>query len=59
MLKSTLSALWLATLAWGAVQADEDNVKSIGLRTHTLVQVRATPALRFRLPLRLLQDLPD
>jgi mannose-binding lectin 2 len=45
MLKSTLSALWLATLAWGAVQAEEDNVKSIGLRTHTLVQVRL-PALR-------------
>ncbi len=39
MWKSTLSALWLATLAWGANQAEEDNVKSIGLRTHTLVQV--------------------
>lgn len=34
-----LSALWLATSAWGAVQQDEDGtVKSIGLRTHTLVQ---------------------
>ncbi|KAK4043168.1 concanavalin A-like lectin/glucanase domain-containing protein [Parachaetomium inaequale] len=39
MLKSALSALWLATLAWGgAVQTEDDNVKSIGLRTHTLVQ---------------------
>lgn len=32
LLTSTLSALWLATLAWGAVQAEEDNVKSIGVR---------------------------
>ncbi len=32
LLTSTLSALWLATFAWGAVQADEDNVKSIGVR---------------------------
>lgn len=38
MLKSTLSALWLATLAWGAGKTEEDNVKSIGLRTHSLAQ---------------------
>ncbi|KAK3375183.1 concanavalin A-like lectin/glucanase domain-containing protein [Podospora didyma] len=39
LVTSTLSALWLATLAWSAGQADEDGtVKSIGLRTHTLVQ---------------------
>ncbi|KAK3357489.1 concanavalin A-like lectin/glucanase domain-containing protein [Lasiosphaeria hispida] len=39
LLTSTLSALWLATLSWGAVQTEEDGtVKSIGLRTHTLVQ---------------------
>ncbi|KAK3692875.1 concanavalin A-like lectin/glucanase domain-containing protein [Podospora appendiculata] len=40
LLSSTVSALWLATLAWAAVQAEaeEDAVKSIGLRTHSLVQ---------------------
>ncbi|KAL2271694.1 hypothetical protein VTJ83DRAFT_1065 [Remersonia thermophila] len=39
MWKSTLSALWLATLAWkGANALDEGEIKSIGLRTHTLVQ---------------------
>ncbi|EAQ89220.1 hypothetical protein CHGG_05839 [Chaetomium globosum CBS 148.51] len=38
MLKSTLSALWLATLAWGAGKTEENNVKSIGLRTHSLAQ---------------------
>ncbi|KAK3990593.1 concanavalin A-like lectin/glucanase domain-containing protein [Cladorrhinum sp. PSN332] len=39
LLKSALSALWLATSAWGnSLHQDEDNVKSIGLRTHTLVQ---------------------
>jgi hypothetical protein len=32
MLKSALSALWLATLAWRGVQAEEDNIKSIGVR---------------------------
>ncbi|KAB5558480.1 concanavalin A-like lectin/glucanase domain-containing protein [Coniochaeta sp. 2T2.1] len=39
-LTSKLSAaLVVATTAWGAIAADEDgNVKSIGLRTHTLVQ---------------------
>ncbi|KAL2167732.1 hypothetical protein VTG60DRAFT_863 [Thermothelomyces hinnuleus] len=37
-LKSTLSALWLATLAWGTARAEEDNVKSIPLRTHSLSQ---------------------
>lgn len=32
LLKSALSALWLATRAWGAVQTDEDGtVKSIGV----------------------------
>ena len=32
-LRSTLSALWLATLAWGAVSTDEDGtVRSIGVR---------------------------
>jgi len=39
-LTSSLSAaLWLATAALAAIAADEDGtVKSIGLRTHTLVQ---------------------
>ena len=36
MLKSTLSALWLATLAWGAGKTEEDNVKSIGVRCYVL-----------------------
>ncbi|KAH8894812.1 hypothetical protein GQ53DRAFT_744219 [Thozetella sp. PMI_491] len=37
--KSTLSALWLATLARGAIKTEADGtVKSIGLRTHTLSQ---------------------
>lgn len=43
LFKSALSALWLSTSAWGSIQKDEDNVKSIGLRTHTLVQVRICP----------------
>ncbi|KAH6624945.1 concanavalin A-like lectin/glucanase domain-containing protein [Chaetomium sp. MPI-SDFR-AT-0129] len=38
MWKSVLSALWLATAAWGTASAEEDNIKSIGLRTHTLNQ---------------------
>ncbi|KAL2141367.1 hypothetical protein VTI28DRAFT_2497 [Corynascus sepedonium] len=37
-LKSTLSALWLATLAWGAAPSEDDTVKSIALRTHSLAQ---------------------
>lgn len=36
MLKSTLSALWLATLAWGAGKTEENNVKSIGVRCYVL-----------------------
>lgn len=34
LFKSTLSALWLATLAWGKkpVEAEEENVKSIDVR---------------------------
>ncbi|KUI59572.1 hypothetical protein VP1G_06806 [Cytospora mali] len=37
---SSLSALWLATLALGAVRTDDEGntIKSIGLRTHTLQQ---------------------
>ena len=36
MLKSTLSALWLATLAWGAGKTEENTVKSIGVRYYVL-----------------------
>jgi hypothetical protein len=32
MLKSTLSALWLATMAWGKFKQEDDNIKSIGVR---------------------------
>lgn len=39
LLTSTLSALWLATCAWGAVQTDEDGtVKSIGVGTMICAQ---------------------
>ncbi|KAK4223717.1 concanavalin A-like lectin/glucanase domain-containing protein [Podospora fimiseda] len=39
LLKSALSALWLATSAWGnSLHQDDDNVKSLALKTHTLVQ---------------------
>ncbi|KAK2070169.1 hypothetical protein P8C59_004688 [Phyllachora maydis] len=37
-LKWKLSVLWLATLAWGASKDENGNVKSIGLRTHSLNQ---------------------
>jgi len=30
-LKPTLSVLWLAASAWGAIKVDDDNVKSIGV----------------------------
>jgi len=39
MWRKALSALWLAATAWGAVSRDEDeNIRSISLRTHTLKQ---------------------
>ncbi|KAI8295345.1 hypothetical protein K4K59_004607 [Colletotrichum sp. SAR11_240] len=36
--KPSVSALWLAAMAWGAVKADDGEVKSIALRTHSLNQ---------------------
>ncbi|KAF6838076.1 L-type lectin-like domain-containing protein [Colletotrichum plurivorum] len=37
--KPSVSALWLAAMAWGAAKADDDgDVKSIALRTHSLNQ---------------------
>jgi mannose-binding lectin 2 len=45
MLKSTLSALWLATLAWGRIEAEDDKVKSIGVRCSVLRSICWTAML--------------
>uniref|UniRef100_L2G975 Lectin family integral membrane n=1 Tax=Colletotrichum fructicola (strain Nara gc5) TaxID=1213859 RepID=L2G975_COLFN len=36
--KPSVSAVWLAAMAWGAAKADDGEVKSIALRTHSLNQ---------------------